>query len=80
MIFAWKLFTGSAPSALDLTVLKPIKSLKAKTLLPNYKISLGTSYNVYNENGEIITDPATKLPIIERVDSMEDYYRIRGNS
>ena len=56
------------------------KALMAKTLLPNYKISLGTSYNVYNENGEIIKDPVTNLPIIERVDSMEDYYRIRGNS
>lgn len=56
------------------------KALMAKTLLPNYKISLGTSYNVYDENGEIIKDSVTNLPIIERVDSMEDYYRIRGNS
>ena len=46
-------------------------------LLPSHKISLGTSYNVYDENGNLILDKISGQPKIERILSPSDYYRVR---
>lgn len=52
-------------------------ALQKGMLLPPHKISLGTSYNVYDENGNLILDKISGQPKIERILSPSDYYRVR---